>query len=437
MTKQINTIELPYLEDSSQYLLRLEGFANRVWLDSGYPAHTSGRYDILSANPVEVFSNPTYMAIEKTIATHCQVKESHNSDLPFIGGAIGYFNYDYNHRQFSIFSKKQEKPPSTIGIYTWAVIQDHLKKKSTLVFQPSCSQQSQQEIYATLTLEIPKYCAKKYTVSNFVSNIDKAKYLEKIQRIKELILAGDTYQVNFTQEFHAEFSGSASEAYFALRNSSPSPYSAFLDFDKSQILSLSPEQFIAINNGQAQTQPIKGTITRSSNPQTDRNNAQELQDSEKNRAENLMIVDLLRNDFSKCCVPHSVKTPQLYQLQSFTNVHHLVSTVTGTVSESVSPLNFFLQCFPGGSITGAPKKRSMEIIEELEAHNRGVYCGSVFYLSADSNFDSSITIRTMQVIDQRIFCAGGGGIVADSIAEEEYQESIDKISHLMKSLSQI
>ncbi|WNO11232.1 aminodeoxychorismate synthase component I [Teredinibacter sp. KSP-S5-2] len=435
MIKQINTIELPYLEDSSQYLLRLEGFTNRVWLDSGYPAHTSGRYDILSANPVQVLHNPSYIDIEQAIATHCQVTESHNSDLPFIGGAIGYFNYDYNHKHFAIFSSKKEKHTSTIGIYTWAVIQDHLKKTSALVFQPNCTQQSQQEIYSALTQGIPKNPRKRFSVSKFESNVDKAEYLKKIQQIKEFILAGDTYQVNYTQEFRAEFSGNPSEAYLALRKSSPSPYSAFLGFDKSQILSLSPEQFIAINNNQAQTQPIKGTISRSENPKTDKENAQKLQESEKNRAENLMIVDLLRNDFSKCCIPHSVKTPQLYQLQSFINVHHLVSTVTGTVKESVSPLNFFLQCFPGGSITGAPKKRAMEIIEELEAHNRGVYCGSVFYLSADSNFDSNIAIRTMQIIDQQIFCSGGGGIVVDSIAEEEYQESIDKISHLMKSLN--
>lgn len=182
------------------------------------------------------------------------------------------------------------------------------------------------------------------------------------------------------------------------------------------------------------TKPIKGTIRRGVDEQQDKSLACELLQSEKNRAENLMIVDLLRNDFGQNCKAASVKVPHLFALESYANVHHLVSTVTGELNDGIDELSFYHDCFPGGSITGAPKKRAMEIIDELEPHPRNIYCGSIVCISANGRLNSSIAIRTLLIKDNSIYCWGGGGIVADSKAEEEYQESLQKVGALMREL---
>ena len=209
-----------------------------------------------------------------------------------------------------------------------------------------------------------------------------------------------------------------------------------MDLGENQaILSLSPERLLSIQQQEALTQPIKGTIARDSIQEIDKANADTLQASIKNRAENLMIVDLLRNDLGKNCIAGSIKVPQLFKLESYPNVHHLVSSITGTIKKEVSALDVFEGCFPGGSITGAPKKRAMEIIEELEECQRSVYCGSIAYINAKGDMDSNITIRTIACDGEKLYCWGGGGIVADSTIEEEYNESLTKINALLEGLA--
>jgi para-aminobenzoate synthetase component 1 len=228
------------------------------------------------------------------------------------------------------------------------------------------------------------------------------------------------------------YEGDPLGAYLKLRTNLPSPFSAFYEFDQGCILSISPERFIRVESRVAETKPIKGTIARGSTPIEDDAAARLLTGSLKDRAENLMIVDLLRNDLSRTCT--NIRVPELFGLQSFANVHHLVSTIRGEVKPALNAIDVLAKSFPGGSITGAPKIRAMEIIEELESVGRSVYCGSLGYISACGNMDTSIAIRTLVCNQGKIYCWGGGGIVSDSQVEQEYAESITKVKLLMDTL---
>ncbi|MFC6635846.1 aminodeoxychorismate synthase component I [Microbulbifer taiwanensis] len=255
-------------------------------------------------------------------------------------------------------------------------------------------------------------------------------------RILDYIAAGDIYQANFTQRFGTGYEGDLFAAYLALRGRAAGPFSAYMDLPRGKLLSLSPERFIRADGNSLQTEPIKGTAARNSDAAEDARVAKALQASAKDRAENLMIVDLLRNDFGKLCRRGSVRVPQLFQLASFANVHHLVSTITGELSEEYSFADLLGACFPGGSITGAPKRRAMQIIGELESSPRGAYCGSVGYLSSCGRADTNIAIRTFTASDGRITCAAGGGIVADSDPAAEHEECLAKVRLLLETVEQ-
>ncbi len=259
-------------------------------------------------------------------------------------------------------------------------------------------------------------------------------YRDGIRRIQNYINAGDVYQVNYAQPFTAGCEGHPIHAFQALHEANPAPCSAYFDTGHNQILSLSPERFLKVHGGSVETRPIKGTRRRGETREEDERLKQELLASPKDRAENLMIVDLLRNDLGRCCRIGSVHATPLFALETFANVHHLVSTVTGELADGLSPIDLLLSAFPGGSITGAPKRRAMEIIRELEPMPRGAYCGSFFHWTPGYGFDSTIMIRTLECRDGTLTCWGGGGIVADSDPEAEYQESITKIRLLMEVL---
>ncbi|MFT5082745.1 MAG: para-aminobenzoate synthetase component 1 [Lentisphaeria bacterium] len=427
---------IAYQPDSSAYFMRLKPLGKRVWLDSCKPHSQYGRFDILSGAPLIELLNPSLAEVEKHVdglidsETAAILKDL---GLPFAGGAIGYINYEHNQYQNHIPSPKASTQSSVVGIFDWALVQDHLTQKAFLVFLPSCSSEQKQLIINTVCdNNFP--CPGVFFVADFDSDLDHAHYIENIKKIKSYIADGDTYQINFSQRFSGIFKGEKDAAYLKLRVALPSPFSAYFELGDDVVMSLSPERFVKVENRQAITQPIKGTMPRGKTPENDYIQAQKLISSEKNRAENLMIVDLLRNDFSKACTPFSVKAPSLFSLESFANVHHLVSTVTGTLKPEITALQFFNHCFPGGSITGAPKLRAMEIIHELEDTPRNIYCGSIFYLDTNGNMDSSIAIRTLLISKNKIFCWGGGGIVADSNEEEEYEESLQKIRILIDTL---
>lgn len=270
---------------------------------------------------------------------------------------------------------------------------------------------------------------------SFTSDVDKAHYLAGLGHIRDYLGAGDCYQVNYARRFSSGYASVPLVDWARLANRHPAPHASYFSIDaRRAVFGVSPERFLRIHGRHVTTEPIKGSRPRGDTAEDDEKLASNLRNSDKDRAENLMIVDLLRNDLGKVCTPGSIKAEKLFELRRFSNVQHLVSTVTGTLRDDVDALDALLQCFPGGSITGAPKKRAMEIIAELEPHPRGYYCGSQFVLDSEGNLDSNILIRTFQTNDDKIYCHGGGGIVIDSDPEQEFAESEFKIRALMNAL---
>ncbi len=322
-----------------------------------------------------------------------------------------------------------------LGWYGWALVCNHQSRQCHLIFHPACPRELRDRVKALVARPIEPPTTTPFHITRpFAPSISRGQYLDAIAAIKDYILAGDCYQTNFAQHFAARFEGDPWLAYRTLRHHLPSPYSAYLAWPGGTLLSLSPERFLKLSVGHVETKPIKGTIARGHTVAEDNDNAVTLLNSAKDRAENLMIVDLLRNDLGKSCEPGSIRVPRLFALESFANVHHLVSTVTGKLRADRSALDLLREAFPGGSITGAPKKRAMEIIDELEVQPRGTYCGSVGYISANGRMDTNIAIRTLVAEGDRLHCWGGGGIVADSDPEQEYQETLDKVRGLMSTL---
>lgn len=436
MPAAITLVNLPYQTNTESYFHCLREFNGVVWLDGGLRATGC---DVLSSEPIARFINADSATLKDALAQLDLGQDNASlATLPFTGGLIGAIDYEDQHSKFGLGTDSGSDRCNVWQLYDWALVQDHKQKKCTALFLPSCSEadiKRRLKLLKQATVKPQASGEKNFRATTFKPDISRSQYQEAFKKIQNYILDGDAYQVNFAQRFSAELIGDKASAYCHLRHYLSGNYSAYLDLGEQHILSFSPEQFVQIRQGKAQTKPIKGTARRGQSPEQDKSLANELVNSVKNRAENLMIVDLLRNDFSKNCRSHSVKVPKLYALESYANVHHLVSTVTGELRAHVSPIDFLFDCFPGGSITGAPKKRAMEIIAELEQHPRGIYCGSIAYVSANGNVDSSIAIRTLKSEQNKIYCWGGGGIVADSLEEEEYQESIQKVQILMSALS--
>jgi len=256
-----------------------------------------------------------------------------------------------------------------------------------------------------------------------------------VARVREDIVAGDIFQANLSQRLQAPLHEAPFDLYRRLRRRNPAPFAAYFDCGDLTVLSASPERFLRLDeHGSVETRPIKGTRPRGLGPMHDAALGRALAESEKDRAENVMIVDLLRNDLSRVCRPGSVRVPELFALEHHPTVHHLVSTVVGELTPGADAVDLVRATFPGGSITGAPKVRAMEIIAELEPTRRGVYCGSVGYLSRTGAMDTSIVIRTFVRVGHQLYFQAGGGIVADSDPELEYRETLDKARGLVLAL---
>jgi para-aminobenzoate synthetase component 1 len=273
-------------------------------------------------------------------------------------------------------------------------------------------------------------------LSHWLANQTESEYRQKLQKVDDYLHSGDCYQINFSQRFEATYQGSEWQAYQLLRDVNKAPFSSFIRLENSCILSVSPERFLQVKGGMVETKPIKGTRKRAQNSEDDRKLSEELLSSEKDRAENLMIVDLLRNDLSKHCEPHSVVVPALFKLESYPAVHHMVSTILGRLKATSSPIKLLKGAFPGGSITGAPKHRAMQIIQELEPDKRSIYCGSIGYIGIRDDMDTSICIRTVLAENNHLYCWAGGGIVLDSDIASEYQESLDKVAKILPILEE-
>ncbi len=429
--------------------------------DTGKPGSEYGRYDIIVARPIATLQaideqTTVHDGGEETIVTQDPMAllntylaryQAPSIDAPFAGGALGYFSYDLGRRMEATVSQRQKVaasealPDMMVGIYDWAIIVDHRQQKSMLISH-GFSEQTRQG-WATLCqlFETPHEAVEQsFTVASEIqSNFTEASYTTAFDRVKAYIKAGDCYQVNLAQRFSVDVTGDSWTAYKKLRQISPAPFMAFMQLplnqnDCFQVMSNSPERFIQVVGDHVETRPIKGTRPRDADAKQDLAYAKELQQSAKDQAENLMIVDLLRNDIGKSCETGSVKVEKLFQLQSFANVHHLVSIVTAKLKRGLTVIDLLRGCFPGGSITGAPKVRSMQIIEELEPDRRGVYCGAIGYVSFDGKLDTNIAIRTAVVCNEQMSFYAGGGIVADSDSHKEYLETLDKASTMIKLL---
>jgi len=452
--------ELPYFEDSAALFLPWSDRSWSVFLDSGYPHSRQGRYDIIAADPVKtlvtrgVFTeiregdsirlspeDPFQLVSEALRLEELPISGHPGSVLPFHGGALGYFGYDLARRIEKIpdiAADSEGIPDMVVGIYEWCVVVDHRERRTYLVGQgtrPSLETRWPHLVKAFSQIQTLGWPLGDFEVLSAVgTSLDQQDYEQAFRRIQHYIQEGDCYQVNLALRFSAECRGNPWVAYQHLRTFNPAPYSAYLNFPEVQILSSSPERFLKVTESVVETKPIKGTRPRAGDAVGDATQVLELSDSLKDRAENLMIVDLLRNDIGKNCEPGSVHVPRLFEIETYATVHHMVSTVRGKLLAGHGPLDLLRGCFPGGSITGAPKIRAMEIIEELEPTRRGVYCGSIGYIGFDGNMDSNIVIRTLVHADHTVRFWAGGGIVADSDAELEYQECHHKATALLQLL---
>jgi len=457
-------LPIQYHPNSDVLFTAIKSLPYACWLDTGQPKSDRGRYDILTALPkLRLVSHIHHGKTTTTISTvntddaseqildtshQCPfalLKNALNSlkpdesqtNLPFIGGALGYWGYELGAYLMDVKTQAPNTetplPDMAVGIYHWAIVQDHQTQKAYLAYLDSCDTPIIERVKnALMQSDQP---SNPFNAQSVEPTETKAEYLQNVNTVLDYIRAGDSYQVNYAQQFKGSYRGEPYKAYQHLREVMKSPYSAYMNLGNEQaILSFSPERFIKVEDGEVLTQPIKGTAPRSDDSAKDKHLADELLASEKNRAENVMIVDLLRNDLGKHCQAGSIKVPELFTLKSYPNVHHLVSNVVGTLKAESSSLDLLRDSLPGGSITGAPKKRSMEIIHELEKKRRGIYCGSIGYINHRGDMDTNIAIRTVSCNKGALECWGGGGIVADSEPADEYQETHNKVGMILRNL---
>jgi para-aminobenzoate synthetase component I len=437
--------ELPYSPDSSQLFERIRHLPGALLLDSCYPHSNLGRFDIITADPHESFifnsldtdSYSDYLNYFSSIeAAHSKAFDGVSTpaeEIPFCGGIAGHLDYG--------FGKPLQHLPAEMGaraelnLYSWAVVQDHVLQRCTFAALPLLAAGPRDKLLETLRQPSQSSISSFELQRKFAENFTATEYEAAFRAIQRYILAGDCYQVNLAQRFSSSFAGEPWSAYQLLRPVAAAPYSAFMQCaDDSQLLCLSPERFLSLHGNYVETRPIKGTRPRHHDRETDEMLAAELRMSPKDRAENLMIVDLLRNDIGRNCSPGSIHVDRLFELEAYPTVFHLVSTISGELAPQHSAYDLLRDCFPGGSITGAPKRRAMEIINELEPDGRQAYCGSMLYIAPDGRMDSNIAIRTLLCRDQEIHCWAGGGIVADSGWEKEYQETYDKVGKFLQTL---
>ncbi len=437
---------LPYLADPAPYFAAVRHAPGAVLLDSAQPIAQRGRFDLISAWPVQSLdvrageSGQQYLQRARAaLAGLGQAQLPDGCELPFAGGLIGYLSYDFGRRLETLPAPNEDDldlPHASLGLYAWALISDHRRQTSELMFHPTLDARDRQRLIDLFaqpaTLEAPAFRLH----TSMTPDRTPEQYQRAFETVQAYIQAGDCYQVNLTQRFRAACSGDPWTAYKAVRAACSTPFSGYLQLaGGAALLSFSPERFIKVTAGHVETRPIKGTRPRSLDREEDARQGRELLASAKDRSENLMIVDLLRNDLGRSCRIGSVRVPQLFALESYPNVHHLVSAVTGELAADKDCLDLLAGSFPGGSITGAPKIRAMQIIDEVEPTQRAIYCGSLLYLDVRGEMDSSIAIRTLLVKDGQVCCWGGGAIVGDSQWQAEYQESIFKVSVLLDTLA--
>ncbi len=449
--KSIQSKALTYHADiANQLFATVENHPWAMLLRSASKTHIDSRFDILVVNPIvtlttfgeeTIVSEPSGItsSLEDpfTLIAELQAQylpsQSYSETLPFVGGAVGYFAYDLGRRVEKLPVTAQHDinmPDMAVGLYEWAIVVDHHSKTAQWI--GINLEQAEQWLNVERQESLDKEVFALTTP--WQSNMTQESYAHKFAQVQEYLKSGDCYQINLAQRFEAHYQGSEWHAYQKLERHNQAPFSAFIRTQQGAILSVSPERFLQLRGTEIETKPIKGTRPRSEDKIQDEAYATELANAEKDQAENLMIVDLLRNDIGRVAAPGSVHVPKLFDIESFPAVHHLVSTIRAQLDSQYSACDLLKAGFPGGSITGAPKVRAMEIIEELEPHRRSAYCGSIGYISRHGQMDTSITIRTLVAHENKIYAWAGGGVVADSQCESEFQETLDKLSRILPIL---
>ena len=474
----------------------LDGLPYRLFLDSAARGTRLGRYSFVMADPVAVVrSKGTWTElVDLRDGTRDGASKTVPGDAldtvrallaphsvapapglpPFQGGAAGFLAYDWGRVHERLPAPRHDDlavPDAVLGVYDWVLAWDHETSKAWLIStglletSPSARARRAADRAAAVrerlsaarsvqggatvaksSVDLPARAASapSYPVEGgwwnsrlaLRSSFTRGGYLDAVAKVREYIFAGDIFQANLSQRFDAPLNEPPWALYRRLRTQNAAPFAAYLDFPDVTVLSASPERFLHVDvEGHVETRPIKGTRPRGVGPEHDAALGLVLTESAKDRAENLMIVDLLRNDLSRVCAPGTVRVPELFTLERYATVHHLVSTVVGDLAPGVDALNLLCAAFPGGSVTGAPKVRAMEIIAELEPSQRGVYCGAIGYWSVTGALDCSIAIRTAVALAGRIYFSAGGGIVADSDPEQEYRETLDKARGMIDALA--
>ena len=464
---------LPYIV-TIPYASAIEDFApyaplkGSFLLDSSLFSQKQGRFSFWGYNPKALFQSQEGLVTVQDHTTiqspHLALKEfyqkvvhlPHDPYFPFCGGLVGFLSYEWGAAIENIAGASNDSdlslPDSWFGLYDTVVGYDHLEKVSwvasmgldeNLECDVDLAKERAEKLASHLESmrRIPEVRSYDRTIirwnneDNLRSSATKKHYLDSIQKILDYLRAGDCYQVNLTQRFMAAAPFSPWEQYLKLREVSPAPYSCFLNGGSFQILSSSPESLLQANaDGTLITRPIKGTRPRGQTPKEDQKLREELIQSTKDQAELLMITDLERNDLGKVCVPGSIEVPELRTIETFAQVHHLLSTIRGKRKEELDIIDCLTALMPGGSITGAPKIRSMEIIHELETVSRGIYTGAIGFLGPANTASFNIAIRTMILKEATAYFSTGGGIVIDSDPETEYEETLTKAKGMMEAL---
>mgnify|MGYP001266698655 CR=1 FL=1 len=431
-----------------------------VYLDNVFQGVERRRFSYLSADPLLVLrSKGRLVELESRGIVH-RLEENPFlvlqgllqyfkvpllSDFPgFFGGAIGYFAYELAHHLERLPKVEKDDlllPDMNLGFYDWVVVRDHQNKEthafflgldnSEKAFTPKrlnkiVNEVVKRDICSTSELVIQ--------ATHLKSNFSRCRYLAAVKKIKNYIDRGDVYQVNLSQRFEALLNCHPWDLYLRLRQLNPVSFSAYLEYPEVIIQSASPEEFLGLDGDKVRTRPMKGTRPRGKSSAEDLKLLRELLHSEKERAENLMIVDLLRNDLGKVCIPGTVKVPELFAIEKYPTVLQMVSTVQGRLQKGFDAVDILQACFPGGSVTGAPKIRAMKIISELEPSARSIYCGALGYIGFDGSMMTSIPIRTLLVKKEKVFFQVGGAVVADSDPDAEFEETLHKAQGSLDAL---
>jgi para-aminobenzoate synthetase component 1 len=455
--------------DAVEVFLRLTSLPHVIFFDSAVRDSNLGRYSFVSADPVQWLNIPApATGAFDILATQLQwLPQELRADLPpFQGGWAGLFGYELGSRLEGVPPARINEfnvPSLAVGLYDVVVAFDHLENTSWIMSQGFAErdEKPRREVAASRLAQFKELLlasngttkrdnlaacnelpaselAPQFPTGlhrDLTSNFSAEGYRRAVKRVIDYVYAGDVFQVNFSQRLLHPANTSSVELYRRLRSRNPAPFCGYFDGGEWQVASASPERFIRVNAGRVETRPIKGTRGRSPHPVADLFTGDDLRASEKDRAENIMIVDLLRNDLSRTCLPDSVRVSQLCGLETYQYVQHLVSVVEGTLRKGCTAIDVLRTSFPGGSVTGAPKIRAMQIIAELEPTVRGPYCGSLGYIGVGGVMDTSILIRTITSTRAWWQLPVGGGIVAQSDPREEYEETWDKAAGLIKALA--